>query len=321
MLHLITRTGMGGTLVDLDSGRRKQLRVEQEVWFDPARGEQTTIRFGGRVVERFGVAADEPVRLRAADMAMQVFTRDYRDALRSRRARVLRQGSVDGIPVYWIRLGPGRFRYPASPCGRGLCQYVAISRETYEPVLVRFGPRGSPYEQRVLELESLPAGSGRIRGGPHPSVAGSMPLPRRRADRALARRLLGRPLAWPGRRVGRLRLAGIEAGGERPLRPGPPPRPRFGAPNHVISLLYGPPRSSLVVNEARRPTLSLARGPMRLVPGQPVLPAEYLPRTPERTVLLMAGGRRALLRRGGLVISVNGSTPAQVRAVLRKIVR
>ena len=56
------------------------------------------------MLSRYGAPVDKPIRFRAADRAMQVFTRDYRDALRTGRARVLRQGSVAGTPVYWIRI-------------------------------------------------------------------------------------------------------------------------------------------------------------------------------------------------------------------------
>ena len=119
VLHVVTRSpGMGGTLVDLQSGDRTQLRIEQETWFDPDRGFRGTIRFGGNVVEEYGAPANRPVRMRAATRAMGVFTRDYRDALRAGRARVLREGEVAGTPVYWLRVemdsagtAPGRGRF------------------------------------------------------------------------------------------------------------------------------------------------------------------------------------------------------------------
>ena len=58
VLHVVTRSpGMGGTLVDLQSGERTQLRIEQETWFDPDRGFRATIRLGrnrARGVQRAG---------------------------------------------------------------------------------------------------------------------------------------------------------------------------------------------------------------------------------------------------------------------------
>ena len=117
VLHVVTRTNMGGTLVDLQSGSRSQVRVEQDAWFDPARGFRTTMRFGGTAIEEYGAPRDRPIRMRAATRAMQVFTRDYRDALRDGRARIVREGTVAGTPVYWIRVELSRRAPQGSPCG------------------------------------------------------------------------------------------------------------------------------------------------------------------------------------------------------------
>ena len=54
VLHVVTRSGRGGTLVDLDSGSRSEIRIEQDAWFDPARGFRSTIRFGGSVLGEYG---------------------------------------------------------------------------------------------------------------------------------------------------------------------------------------------------------------------------------------------------------------------------
>ena len=97
------------------------------------------------------------------------------------------------------------------------------------------------------------------------------------------------------------------AGGEREFRFTPSMRrPRYRAPNRVISLFYGQDER-LVVNQARRNTYSLFRGP-----GAPAfgLPAEYVP--PRGTALLARGGHQALLRRGELVIGIVGSRPDDV---------
>lgn len=334
VLHLVTRTGMGGTLVDLRTGDRTRLHVEREIWFDPARGFRMTERLGGTVTGEYAASIDQPVRFRLFDRHMQVFIRDYREALRSGRARVLREGSIDGTPVYWIRVELERPGFPASPCGgRRLCQDVAVSRETYAPVFVRFGPPRGGFGERILKLESLPAGTGEIPGRvTTPTIPGFQPLPRRSADRPLARRLLGRPLVWPGRRLAGLALARIEARGEREyLSNRPVPRPRLGSPNHVITLVFGdrgqirsglPPRTwrrLLVVNEARRPTYSLLWAPGQLR-GRPTgVPIEYLP--PEGSALLTGGGRRALLRRRGLVIAVSGTSADLVSAAVRALSR
>ena len=331
VLHVVTRSGTGGTLVDLESRRRTPIHVERELWFDPARGFRAITRFGGAVVEEYGVPVGRRIRFRAADRAMQVFTRDYRVALESGQARVLREGSVGGIPVYWIRVELDRPAPPGSPCGSRFCHDVAVSRETYAPVFVRFGPPG--FGERILELESLPAGSGKIPARVvAPTLPAFQPLPRRTANRSLARRLLGTPLVWPGTRVAGLTLARIEAGGEREYRSSRPTRPvRFKPPKHVITLLFGerdqirsgrPPSSSnprLVVNQARRPTYGLLRGapPMRSITLD--LPSGYVP--PAGSALLTGGGRYAIFRMRGLVIAVIGSRPHLVWAGVRALER
>jgi hypothetical protein len=46
VLHLVLRNEWSGTLVDLDSGERKSLYSETEMWIDPERGFVTVDRFG-----------------------------------------------------------------------------------------------------------------------------------------------------------------------------------------------------------------------------------------------------------------------------------
>jgi hypothetical protein len=333
VLHVVTSLGPGGTLVDLESGERERVRTERESWFDPARGYRSITRLGSTQVEEYGAGVDQPIRLRSVDRAMQVFTRDYRDALRSGRARVLRDGEVAGTPVHWIRVTLARRAPRGSPCGRHLCQDVAISRETYEPVFVQYGPARLGWGERILEIESLPAGSAEIPGSATSHVLpGFQPLPRREADRALARRLLGTRLVWPGRRLSGLALARMEAGGTREFRAQRPTRrPRFRPPDHVITLLFGarqdirsgrPPRRwrpLLVVNEGRRPSYDLLRSPVPPRFGQFGIPVGYLPA--QGKALVAPDGRQAILRRRGLAIGVVGTSPDLVRAALEALTR
>lgn len=319
VLHVVTRSpGMGGTLVDLQSGERTQLRIEQETWFDPDRGFRATIRLGASVLEEYSAPVDRPVRMRFASRGMEVFSRDYRDALREGRARVLRKGDVAGTPVYWLRVVVDSPAPPLPGCAGRACQDVAVSRETYEPVYLRFGPPRRGFGQRVLELESLPAGSGDIpRRATSMTAPGFVPLPRRPVDRAGAGRLLRTPLAWPGRTVAGLPLTRMEAGGDREFLFTPSMRrPRYRAPNRVVTLVFGQPRR-LVINEAHRATYSLLRGPS--VPGATPfgVPAGYVP--PRGSAFVARGGRQAILRLGKLVIGVVGSRPDEVRAALREL--
>ena len=283
----------------------------RDSWFDPARGFRTSTRVGDKVLEEYAASADQPVRMRAADRVLSVFTRDYRSALDAGRARVIGEGTVAGKPVYWIRVQPG------GP----LRQEVAVSRDTFEPVFVRIGPRGRGFEERILELESLPAGAGEIPGRmapTSPTLEAFEPIPRRNVERSEARRLLGGRLAWPGARVGGLPLDRIVAAGERPYRATQRGEPvRFAPPRRVVSLVYQRGERVLVFNQGPRPTYGLWATPVRFRRGPTFVPAGYLP--PRGSALVAAGGRTALLRRRGLVIAVIGSNPDLVRAGLRAL--
>ena len=333
VLHVVTRTEIGGTLLELDSGRRIQIRAEREVFFDPERGIRTTFRLRDTVLSDFGEPA-RPARrspgLVRQDSrgAVEVFTRDYRASLRSGRARVVRKGELYGIPVYWIRVEAGPRVPRRASCRRLICQEVAVSRETYKPLYVRPSGRApSGLGERILKIESLPAGAGEIPGTVRSPSRSFVPLKRRPVDPAGARRLLGGRLAWLGRRIAGLELARMNAGGSRPYRySGRMRRPRFGPRGDVIHLLFGERRDItsgraprfwkrlLVVNQARRPTT-----PGLLHWGGPSGPVGYAP--PEGSVLLTARGRQAVLRDNGLVVGVFGSSPELVLIAVRALRR
>jgi hypothetical protein len=330
VLHVVTRTEVGGTLVDLDSGRRTRLRARSDTWFDPRSGSRTTVRLRGRVLADYRAPAGR--RIRFVPGALEVFTRDYRASLRSGGAHVLRKGELRGTPVYWIRVEGGPPGVRGSPCSRLFCSDVAVSRETYKPLYVRRSPGPGPGEW-ILKVESLPDGAGEIRGKARTSNPGFTFLPRRTVDRPAAARLLKGKLAWPGRRIAKLELARMLAVGERPFRySGRMRRPRYGPRNRVIQLLFGDRRDidsgsaprtwkrALVVNEARRPTYGVSYGPVRVRPTLRIIPPiAYVPS--EGQMLLAADGRQAILRHGGLVVGLLGSSPALVRAAVRALRR
>jgi hypothetical protein len=303
VIRVVSETQVGGTLVELDGERRTEIRATREVLYDPERGMRWTVRLRGVVLEDYGVRRGKA--LGYAGDALRAFTRDYREALRSGRAHVLREEDVEGNPVYWIRvpLGPKNpnARTPCRPYR--FCQDVAISRETYEPLYLSITPPG--YRPRILDriltIDSLPAGSGEIPGKATNVLPGFRFLPRHHdIDRSEATRILGEELAWPGPRLAGLRLERIDAVGIRPyvftkeMR-----RPRQGPRERVIRLVFSRGRDRLIVNQARRPrrALSMGRAPARLT-----TPRGYAP--PPGWALLTGGGHQAILRRHGLVISV-----------------
>jgi hypothetical protein len=99
VLHVKLRGEWGGTAVDLETGERTPVYGENESWFDPQRNLVHSILTLGGVVQ--GEQLYEPLK-RPEPLA--ALAEDYREALRSGRARVAGGGSVDGEPVTWITI-------------------------------------------------------------------------------------------------------------------------------------------------------------------------------------------------------------------------
>jgi len=338
-LRVVSETQVGGTLIDSDSGQRTEVRARREVLFDPDRGIRTTVRLRGTVEEDYGAPTGK--RLGYAEDAMQAFTRDYRDALRSGRANVLGEEEIDGAPVIWIRvpLGPKtpKARTPCRPYK--FCQDVAISRESYEPLYVSISPPGLKPRvlDRILRIESLPAGTGDIPGKAARHTVGFTFLPSSHdIDRSGAARMLGGRLAWPGRRLAGLRLGRIDAVGIRTfvftkrMR-----RPRYGPRERVIRLAFStrgqiesgsPPKSwkpLLIVNQARRPSMALHLGlgsaPLGPVGASSATPHRYVP--PPGWALLTGGGHQAIVLQRGQFISVLASRRDDLLPAVRALTR
>jgi hypothetical protein len=155
--HLILRDEWGGTLVELETGARKPLYNERELWIDPDRGFAQVVRFGGVVTHRH-VAGPREI-----EHAYAVLASGYREALESGRARLVGDGVVDSIPVHWIEV----LREAPTGAGDGKDHVwaveVAVSQDSYKPVYVRDtrdGEAGEFAGSRILVAERLPAGSG-----------------------------------------------------------------------------------------------------------------------------------------------------------------
>jgi hypothetical protein len=162
VIHIVTRSDWGGSFVDLSTGEVTPRFAESEIWYDPDRGVHRVTRFGGRVTSDFLVP---PGGVSAREVAEYTALLDrYRADLRSRKARVVARGSVNGRPVLWIRLR-GKWLPDVSDGHYHLfAQEVAVDRDTFEPLYSRFtrdgrkGPMGTGH--LFLKLETLPAGEG-----------------------------------------------------------------------------------------------------------------------------------------------------------------
>lgn len=146
VLHVVLRYDTGVTRVDLKTAKREPLYGDSEFWFDSERGLLHEIRrFGGIVQYEWVSRRKEPPP--QLDV-LTVVSREYRHALEAGTARVTGQDAIDGVPVYWITVPSGR--------GDGGAWQVAVSRATFEPVLIRWtfdGRLGG--SERVLRLERM----------------------------------------------------------------------------------------------------------------------------------------------------------------------
>jgi hypothetical protein len=214
VIHVVTRSGVGGTLVDLETGERRLIDGEQEIWYDPTRGMTHIVsRFGG-VVEH-----DELFQRRRAwsfEKGVIGLARDYRDGLRTGAVQVLEDGVVDGEPVHWLRVESSRNPDVVDRTVREVVQEVAVSQNTFEVIATRETLDGDLLPggiDRVLEVETLPAGEGDFSGelqGSRPATSyifrpleSVLPTPNE------ASAVLGRPALWAGPQTHGLELARI----------------------------------------------------------------------------------------------------------------
>jgi hypothetical protein len=198
VLHVVLRGEWGGTLVDLETGDRRPVHGENEIWYDPDRGlVHSVLRLGESVQhERVYDPGEAPAELVALG-------REYREALQSGSARVVGEGVVDDQRVTWITIRSKMLPDVGDQKLHEWAQQVAVSHETFRPVAIRDTRDGRPGPgavARVLELEMLPAGKGDFTapaGNGPDGVAYSEsrdPIARNEAARPL-----GRTPLWLGR--------------------------------------------------------------------------------------------------------------------------
>ena len=208
VLHVVFRGGWGGALVDLETGERKPLYGEREVWYDPGRDlVHTVLRFGG-VVEN-----ETLYKRNERDRELTALWHDYREALESGTARVAGPDLVDGVPVYWIIVQAQMLPDVADGKEHELAQQVAISRESFEPVAMKYtrdrrtDPRGT---EQILRYETVSVGEADFTRAPDSSFQGPMSMGRTPIALEDASRILGRTPYWLGERFAGLPLVRVE---------------------------------------------------------------------------------------------------------------
>ena len=174
-------------------------------------------------------------------------------------------GQVAGTPVYWLRVTVDSPAPPRPGCAASRCQDVAVSRETYEPVYVRFGPPERLWAEGSSSSRACRPAAGEIpRTATSTTSPGFVPLPRRSVDRrarAGCSRLRSSGPAVPGRP----RLA-ADGGGWRARVPLQPLRCGGLVTEHPTAWSRSSSASPrrLGINEAPPGHIQPARGPAAL---------------------------------------------------------
>jgi hypothetical protein len=233
VLHVVLRGDWGGTLVNLKTDERKPLYEEREVWFDSNHGLVRQIsRFGG-------VVQYEDVYPRnTKDRELTALWQDYRGALKRGTARVVGEDVVDGMPVYWIIVRSQMLPDVADHKKHEFAQQVAISRETFKPIAMKYTrdrqepPPGT--SEHILRFETVPLDPADFEGNSDtPQSRGPMMFGRTPTAFESAAQILGRTPYWLGPEYAGLALAQTQK--ER-FRIGLPP----GAVEHTgVVFFYG----------------------------------------------------------------------------------
>ena len=307
VLHVVFRGNWGGTLVNLKTDDRKPLYGEREVWFDSNRGLVHQVsRFGG------GIEHEEVYKRNRKDRELTVLWQDYRGALEKGTALVVGEDVVDGVPVYWIIVRSLMLPDVADSKNHELAQQVAVSRETFKPVAMKYTRDREPTREieHILLFETVPldeadfkSESGASVDG-RPMMFGSTPT---KFENAAG--ILGRTPYWLGPEfAGRLPLVQTRkdrfAVGQSPnggvYKPG---RPRYGPEHTGVVFFYGAlgdDPNTVPVNEYTTPLLKQPYVEIAQTTDRELLmrgaPMRYVP--PEGSIVLMAGVSGYLVRDG-----------------------
>jgi hypothetical protein len=245
VVHVVLEGEWGGTLLDLRTGAKRELRGRKEFWYDPRRNlVREVLSLGGQISDD---STYRPARTPADIVGPAA---EYRAALENGTARVAGRAEIDGIPVYWIVVHSEQLPDVGDGQEHLWTQQVAISASTYEAIATREtkdGEIGPDTGQRVLRLENVPLADA------HFSNLSPQRLERPQivsggwtaTDLDAAARLLGKPVVGLGQSFRGLPLAGVGTSIYEV-------RPAHGPTDHVdgIQLHYGK------LDDARRPDYS-----------------------------------------------------------------
>jgi hypothetical protein len=316
VLHVVFRGDWGGTLVDLKTGERtKPLYGELEVWFDPDRGLVHQVsRFGGSVEH------EEVYKRNRKDRELTVLWQDYRGALERGTARVVGQDVVDGVPVYWLIVRSLMLPDVADNKNHELAQQVAVSRETFKPVAMKYTRDRQPTREieHILEFETIALNEADFKSESGASVSGRpMKFGSTPTRFESATQILGRTPFWLGREYAGLPLVQTRreslAIGQSPdgsvYKAG---RPQYGPEHTGVVFFYGTlgdDPNTLPANEYTTPLVKQRYVEIAQTTDRELLtrgaPMKYVP--PEGSMVLMSGVSGYFVR-DGVYITIRASS-------------
>jgi hypothetical protein len=281
VLHMVYEGELPRALVDLETGERTEVRSQNEIWFDPEAGFRQTETFDGVIQSDTVLGPDE-----MAEHTASVYSSlgaGYREALESGRAQVVGEETVDGTPVYWIRIEDGHD--------------VAVSQDSYEPAYIRVTMNGEPALTRITSYETVKPGSAPLdaRETP-PGLQDVSTAYGAEVDLASAASLLGREPVWAGSS-----LHGFPLGTVRSLS-----LPTVDGTAPGLSIEYGSSGGGPHVELSESATA--AEGLTMLVGVRGYVP-------PEGTALV--AGSQALVSSNGLVVVIHAPDEETAISVAR----
>jgi hypothetical protein len=319
VLHVVIQDGWGGTLINLKSGARTALHGEEEIWYDPSRGIHDVSRFDG-VVQ--GDAVYPPGRVAYLDKTLTILATGYREALRNGTARLLGPDTVDGQPVYWIRVDTQMLPDSADNKLHAWVHDVAVSQKTFEPVATRDtrdGQTGPDGNSIILKVETLPVGAGNFaRETPDHSGEAMKEEQAGTITPVEASAALGRPALWAGKSIGDLDLARIE---KTSVSEGYDKTTGTWAQTHTtVTLFYGTLNSDesppgIGVPAPSAPYVEIAESPTLFFGFQRGV-SNY---TPPEGSLLVVGGRIGIMQADNVHLALEASTEELMVAAARAL--
>jgi hypothetical protein len=322
VLHVVFRGEWGGTVISLETGKRTPAYGEREVWYDPERELVRQVSRLGGVVQ-----GDEVFTRKAANEELTTLWQDYRGALESGQARIAGPDVIDGVPVLWIVVRSEMLPDVADGKDHEFAQQVAISRESYKPVAMRYTRDGKAPEgvtERILQFETISRDEADFTRSARPQGPVAIREGRTPTTLAQADEILGRDPYWLGSSHGGLPLAQVARLEVATGRvPDGQTRPQFTDEHLGVVLFYGSVGDDPTVYgrqsvpRADRPFVSVTQTTDRdlMVRGTPTA---YVP--PAGSVLVTAR-RFGLLVVGGVHVSITARDEAAVLAAARALRR